>query len=264
MTPLFFGHGARRMFGVYTPASAGTTTQPRAVVLCHPWGQEYLRAHRSMAQLAVMLSDAGFHVMRFDYFGTGDSNGDMKEADVEGWIDDVMAAIQEIQDTTGAERVRLIGLRLGASLAAMAAARHPDEVEALVLWDPVISGGSYLQELLATEAWTAHGTVGAPVRSARDGGGHEVLGFPLTAELAEGIRRVELAPLVSRLTARVLTLATTPLPAAHQLCRALQDRAPGTVEFEEVPSSPAWLEDSNTGAGAIPTQAMQRIVRWMQ
>jgi pimeloyl-ACP methyl ester carboxylesterase len=217
-----------------------------------------------MKQLAVMLSNAGAHVMRFDYFGTGDSSGDMVDADFEGWVDDIEAAVQEIQDTCGAARVRLIGLRLGATLAAMAAARQPADVEGLVLWDPVISGSSYVAELLATEAWTSKGVVGPPGRPSQSGGGHEILGFPLTTRMANELRQVELAPLVCELPARLLALASNPLPGADVLRRALQERRAGATDIEEVPGLPAWLEDRNSGAGAIPVAVMQRIVQWMQ
>src|SRR3954451_13983708 len=76
MTPLFFGSRARRLFGIYEPGRSGSRV-PRAAVLCHPWGQEYIRAHRSMRRLANMLSATGRDTLRFDYFGTGDSAGDM-------------------------------------------------------------------------------------------------------------------------------------------------------------------------------------------
>jgi len=67
MNVFYFGAGERRLFGVYTPARHGGR---RGAVLCPPWGQEYLRAHRSIAQLANTLATAGVHVLRFDYSGT--------------------------------------------------------------------------------------------------------------------------------------------------------------------------------------------------
>jgi len=263
MTPMFFGYGMRRLFGVYTPPHR-PGARSRAVVLCHPWGQEYLRAHRSMKQLATMLSHAGCHVLRFDYFGTGDSAGDMVDADLAGWVDDIHAAVQEIQDTAGAARVTVVGLRLGATLAAIAAARQPDDIEGMVLWDPVVAGSSYLRELLATEAWTAEGPVPPPARDSLPGGGHEVQGFVLTAAMQHELRRLELAPLVCELPPRLLTVATGPLPEAEALRRALQARPGDAGEIEEIHSLPAWLEDRHTGAGAIPLAAMHRIAQWMQ
>ena len=113
MTPLFFGSGARRLFGIYEPGRSGSRTS-RAAVLCNPWGQEYIRAHRSMRQLAKMLTASGRDTFRFDYYGTGDSAGDMVDADLAGWENDIGSAIDEVKDTSGSPRVALLGLRLAA------------------------------------------------------------------------------------------------------------------------------------------------------
>src|SRR5690606_4717969 len=98
MTPLYFGDRSRRLFGVYSPGHAGAG-RARGAVLCAPWGPEYLRAHRSLAQLGKWLNEAGVHVLRFDWYGTGDSAGDMSDARLDGWLDDLGQAIDELRDT---------------------------------------------------------------------------------------------------------------------------------------------------------------------
>ena len=137
MNPLYLGTRERRLFAVYEPA-ATKDRRTRAAVLCHPWGAEYVYAHRTLRQLAVKLSASGFHTLRFDYFGTGDSGGEDSEANPAEAESDVESAIEGIQDMVGVTRVALIGLRLGATLAARTAMRRKENVEALVLWDPVV------------------------------------------------------------------------------------------------------------------------------
>ena len=90
-------------------------------------------------QLAAKLASSGFHTLRFDYFGTGDSAGDTVEGDLEGWSADIETAIDEIRDIAATAQVTLIGLRLGALAAARVAARNARVVDTLVLWDPVAS-----------------------------------------------------------------------------------------------------------------------------
>ncbi len=77
------------------------TARTCAVVLCYPIGQEYIRSHRAIYQLAVRLSQAGFHVLRFDYFGCGDSEGDFEEGSLAQWTSDIHSAIAEIQERSG-------------------------------------------------------------------------------------------------------------------------------------------------------------------
>jgi len=242
MNPFFFGTRQRRLFGVYTPgrataAGAGT----RAVVLCAPWGQEYLRAHRSLRQLGALLNQAGVHVLRFDYFGTGDSAGEMLEASLAGWEQDIETAIDELRDSTDAARVGLVGLRLGATLAARVAQRRRKDVDALVLWDPVVSGEGYLRELL----------VDAPARAAGlASGGHEVMGFALGEAMAAELRAVAMP--VQELPARTLVVRSVQGPGEPL----------GALAVEQVEGQPAWLEDHHSGAGAVPVKVLQRIAQW--
>ena len=231
MSPFFFGQSSRRLFGLYTPARAVGGKQ-RGIVLCHPWGQEYLRAHRSMCRLGNMLADTGHHVLRFDYFGTGDSAGDMTEASLAGWQSDVQTAIDELKDMAGLNRVSLLGLRLGATLAAQAAAQRRKDVDAVVLWDPVVSGRDYLAELCETDEQVLP-------RAAQAGGGLELLGFPMVDTLSRQV-------------------------AAHTGLRAaLQQAGDGRIFLEAVAGLPAWLEDRDSGAGAVPVRVLQRIVEWL-
>ena len=50
-----------------------------AVLLCYPFGDEYIRSHRAFRHLAFLLARKGVVSMRFDYSGTGDSSGASSE-----------------------------------------------------------------------------------------------------------------------------------------------------------------------------------------
>ncbi|WP_457336708.1 alpha/beta fold hydrolase [Rhizobacter sp. P5_C2] len=239
MNPFFFGTRQRRLFGVYSPARASASgSGTKAVLLCPPWGQEYLRAHRAMKQLATLLNQAGVHVLRFDWFGTGDSAGEMLDASLAGWQADIETAIDELKDTTDAARVGLVGLRLGGTLAAGVAARRRKDVDSVVLWDPVVSGEGYLKELLAD----------APARKPEHGGGYEVMGFALGDAMAAELRG--------------LALPAAELPARTLVIRSVPGEAIGPVPVEQVEGQPAWLEDHHSGAGAVPVKVLQRIAQW--
>ncbi|MGE0766451.1 MAG: alpha/beta hydrolase [Hyphomicrobiaceae bacterium] len=136
MMPFFFGTRERRLFGAYDPART-TKRAARAALICAPWGNEYIYSHRTLRQLALRLSQNGFHVLRFDYYATGDSAGADGENDTAGSGADVETAWAELKEITGIARISLVGLRFGASLAADVVARRASEVEALVLWEPL-------------------------------------------------------------------------------------------------------------------------------
>ncbi len=259
MNPIYFGNGRRRLFGIYESARVGSANT-RAVVLCHPWGSEYMHAHRSMRQLAIKLTVAGFHCLRFDYFGTGDSAGDTTEGDLKGWEADIESAIEELQETTGRAEVSLVGLRLGATLAASVAAKQRGAIETLVLWDPVVSGEEYLQGLHVASLMPRRQPAARPAES---GGGHEILGFPLPASLAREFQAIDLSALLPLLPARTLILVSHPLPSHDSLRPALAMRSAGSLPIEHVVDMSAWIETS-PATGATPVKVLQRIALWLQ
>ena len=256
MNPFYFGTGRRRLFGIYEPPRAGNQGL-RAAVLCHPWGAEYLHAHRAMRQMAIRLSGAGYHTLRFDYFGTGDSAGDLAEADLKGWEADIETAIEEVQDTSGASRVALVGLRLGATLAASVAAKRMEDIDALVLWDPVVSGSEYLAQLLAASAAaTPYGDARLTSRSSgRDA--RSILGFLLTDSAAREIEALDLTALAPRLPQSTFVIISEALDSHAKLRRALVGQT-----FEKVTSMAPWIDNPNS-AGVLPVDVLQRIAEWL-
>ena len=64
---------------------------------------------------------SGTAVLRFDYFGTGDSPGDDTDGEFEGWRRDVNTAHEELRRRVGERNILWIGARLGATLAVLAA-----------------------------------------------------------------------------------------------------------------------------------------------
>lgn len=146
MNPFFFGDSHRQLYGVYHPP-AGQPMRSEGVLLCYPFGQEYMRAHRSFRQLAILLGKRGYPVMRFDYFATGDSAGLCEEASIHQWVEDIHTASEEFRYLANIETVSLVGLRLGAALAAKASERQ-GAFNRVVLWDPVLSGQQYCDEIV--------------------------------------------------------------------------------------------------------------------
>jgi pimeloyl-ACP methyl ester carboxylesterase len=247
MNPLFFGTAARRLFGIYEPAAVGTAVK-RAAILCYPWGAEYLYAHRTMRRLARKLSSAGFHTLRFDFYGTGDSGGEPTDTDLAGWEADLKSAIEELTEITGLCRITVIGLRLGAVVAAAVASHLRAKIEALVLWDPVVSGPEYLAGLGVAPG------ARPPI---------EAQGFPLTEPMLEALSTFDLSALTPTFPPRSLMIITERLPSHGRMTPSTAGPGTGTLSIEFLTDVRPWLE-SSVVSGAVPIRVVERIANWLE
>jgi len=119
----------------------------RALVFCHPFAEEKKCAHRTMVETARACAGAGWAVLRFDLRGCGDSPGEFGQFDLDDWRADVAAALDRARREAGVEAVGLLGLRLGATLAAEVAEQRSDTA-CLVLWEPIVDGERYITQNL--------------------------------------------------------------------------------------------------------------------
>jgi uncharacterized protein len=145
--PLRFGSPQRELFGMlHRPERGGGGT---GVLVCNPFGQEAVRSHRLFRVMAERLVRSGLSVLRFDYFGTGDSSGDEDDADLHAWQLDILQAQAELVQRSGCTRVIWVGARLGGTLALLGSAHAEAEAEpaAVLAWDPILDGPAYLSAL---------------------------------------------------------------------------------------------------------------------
>lgn len=111
-TPFFFGRNGRKLYGFFH-ASELDNEDSTAVLLCPALGLDYRDTHQILHLLANRLAQAGHSVLRFDYYGTGDSSGEISEVRLDGLVDDVVVAIEELRDLSRTRAVTLIGIRMG-------------------------------------------------------------------------------------------------------------------------------------------------------
>lgn len=184
MIPFRFGPPARQLYGVFHPP-AEPSHPASGVLLCSPFGQEAVRTHRFYRIMAERLARAGIAVLRFDYFGTGDSGGDDDHGDLAGWIADATVAHAELTRRARCTQAILAGARLGGTIAWFAAATLEGKVDGLLLWEPVVDGAAYLRELGERHAeFVASMRGDARVPDVPT----EVLGFTVGAQLVSQLR----------------------------------------------------------------------------
>lgn len=264
--PFYFPSGGRQLFGWLHPAASGGP-QAWGVVLCNAFGYEAHCAHRSVHAFADVISLLGIPALRFDYLGTGDSPEIDPSADqIEAWAADIVHAVAQLRRCTGVDRVCLLGFRLGALLATLAAPRC--EVEALALVAPVLNGRRYLKEArilqLAADAAEAAASAEVPTREAdreAEPGLIEISGHPLSAASIASLSQLKATADGLRGVSAALVIDRADLPSASQWAEELT-RAQVRVAYRKLPG---FVEMMMTPPhlGAVPKEMIEATRQWL-
>ena len=175
-----------------------------AVLICPPLYRDALDSYHSLRLLADDFAAAGYPTLRFNYPGTGDSC-DAESPDLwPAWQQSLRHAADWLRTVTGARQLVLCGLRIGATLAALAAASR-DDVAGLILLAPVLRGRSYIRQLLI-EAQLQDQTV-APTESDLGLDFHELY---FSSETIRQINQVDLRKVEFHADLAIAVFSTTP------------------------------------------------------
>lgn len=122
-------------------------TPAPAVLLLHGFTGTKVEPHRLFVKAARRLAAAGFAALRFDFLGSGDSEGNFEEMTIGGEVQDALNALSYLRELSrvDAKRVGLLGLSLGGCVTALSLPKAGD-VRAVVLWAPVSNPLKWAQE----------------------------------------------------------------------------------------------------------------------
>jgi pimeloyl-ACP methyl ester carboxylesterase len=260
LEPVYFGP-SRELFGCLH-APRGTPRPGSGVVVCPAAGPEYIRCHRSLRVLAAMLARAGYPVLRFDYFATGDSLGEGEEATLARWQRDVNDAVRFMRGRYRTSRLTLLGIRMGAALAV----RHLAErggVDRLVLWDPIVDGRRFVEELQQItakhEQWLAE-RHGVRPPSLQADGPLDLFGFRYSSEMIDEMAAVDLLATSAEARAGAYVLDNCEDADTEKLSRHLEGMGL-TVELQRFPAAKVWMAEPFQGL--LSAESLKLIETWI-
>jgi len=249
-TAFYFESGGQSLFAwLHRGAGAGAD---HGVLICPPLGHEQVHSHRTLRHLADRLAARGFAVARLDYHGTGDSDGTEYDPQrLATWRANVNDAVEWLRREAGCRKISLVGLRVGATLAALYAEQH--EVESLVLWAPIVKGRRYVRELTALSQT-------AQLAASDASAGIEAVGFVYAHETVGELAKIDL--LSGSVRCRQVLIASSANAVGDSLLLDHLSKQGVAVERMALPGYEAMMAEPHETE--VPHAALRGIVDWMK
>jgi len=259
------------LFGMeYSPHE----TPRGGVILCPPCFEERKSSHRPFVETARALAAGGWHVLRLDLTGCGESDGTFRDGSIGVWVCDMERAMAHSRKAAAEGPLVLLGLRLGAAISWLAACRSGG-VDGLALWEPVVNGREYLEQELRKKLARDMMTTGRARVSRRDlfdslERGEEVDfdGYPIVPSLYRELLQTDILSGPAPATRSVLVLEIGAASGPSQRAEAIQKRlaAEGrSCLLRNVYTQPFWNLVGLCDIGTVITETTSWLDRqWPQ
>lgn len=192
-----FIDGQRGRLFVLLRKPANAVTGP-CVLIVPPFAEEMNKSRSLFTEVAQALAARGVATLLPDLYGTGDSDGEFRDADAALWRADLERTIAW-SAAQGWPVTSMLALRLGSILGAAAARAAGVNLGATVFWQPVLDGkrflGQFLRLRVAASMMSATGKESIEqLRAAMlEGAFVEVAGYEIGAAFAEQLEQLNLA-----------------------------------------------------------------------
>ncbi len=249
----WLGDAAAPMLAHYHPAQHNSKLSRRCgVVLCAPFGHEYMVSYMSLRMLAARLSAAGFDVLSFDYQHTGDA-ADISTAQIAAWQDNIRTAAAWLREQAQVQHLCLAGLRFGALLAASVSADC--RADALLLCAPVISGRAYARELQVLR------NMGLPPEVLETLSDEELTGYVFPAETRSAMAALDLKKMAVP-ACPVLLLSRDDIEGQEAALAAQWQQQHDAVSFSALPGYQAMMQ-VDAHSSVVPHAMWQHCTDWL-
>jgi len=108
----------------------------KIVILCHGFTGNKCEDRRLFVEAAREIQIQGHNALRFDFYGSGDSEGDFADTRISTNIQNLHDVIQWAREQ-GFEHIAILGISMGAATAILTVTTEP--VDVLILWSSVPS-----------------------------------------------------------------------------------------------------------------------------
>ncbi len=137
--PIAFDNQGQQLIGILHAPEGLQGQKAPAIAMFHGFRGNKTETHRLFVYIARRLCDIGFVVLRFDFRGCGDSDGEFEELTVHGEVSDAEKSIDTLQEQSCIDknRIGVIGLSLGGRVATILASKD-ERIKFIILLSPAL------------------------------------------------------------------------------------------------------------------------------
>jgi exosortase A-associated hydrolase 2 len=194
--------------------------RPKAhIIFVPPFGEEMNRCRALVSAQARSFAASGYSCTIIDFYGTGDSQGELHNASLNIWRENIRLTVETLQRGVAAP-VILWGFRLGAFIALDFAAKSDIEIESIILWQPVTSGERYVTQILRQRVAALVGKDLAPETTAQiraklsQGESVEISGYTVGGTLMQDVENLSLTDMTALCAGKIHWLENVSEPGA--------------------------------------------------
>lgn len=140
--PVILSNQGQKIFGVlHLPKKV---KKPPCILICHGLGGHKTGRYRIYVDLAEALIRRGIAAFRFDFRGSGDSEGEFSEVTLTGEVQDALKAFEYLktEKRIDQERIGVFGRSMGGAVAVISSAQT-QQTKSMALWAPMYNGDDW-------------------------------------------------------------------------------------------------------------------------
>ena len=172
------------------------------VIMFHGFSSNRMENQSFFVKMSRIFETKGIASVRFDFSGSGESDGDFIDMTFSGEVLDSIGILDYVKslEFVDKNRIGLLGMSMGGAVASMLAGMRKEDVKALCLWAPA----AILVEHVRSDT-----LVGIDIKNSKDKGFIDVNGIKLGYGFVEDAKKLEIYDIASAYDKDVILLHGT-------------------------------------------------------
>ncbi len=168
------------------------------IIILHGFGGNKMGPHFMFVRLSRALEELGFASIRFDFAGSGESDGEFINMTLSGELEDAINILNYSKALSFVDtgKIGLLGFSMGGAVASMLAGIRGQDIRSLCLWSPA----GNIAEIVTDDF------IGSGYEDFVENGYHEFEGLPIGKAFVDDIRKIDIYDIASRYQRNILLL----------------------------------------------------------